>query len=475
MALNPNAYRLSEAAHQEIFEEQIKPELFGDISPSKLERPIAIILGGQPGAGKSIAFDVALKELDAVGGAVEIIGDDLRGYHPEYETLASEDDKTAAFYTDRDSGRWVEKAIEAAKSEQVNLVIEGTMRNLDVVAKTMSSLRDAGFEIEARAMAVSPLFSEQGILLRYEQQKAERGTGRMTTPEAHLAGLNGMLDTLEGIEREKLADKVTILRRSGEVLYQNELQNGNWVAPVGARSAVEQERARPFTLEESKQYAAGYERLMTMISAPDRQATDEEKNRAISLYQSAAELLSKSLVADTGDKELADVEGLEREQQATLETTGAVDQTYQQSLENYVSAKEEQAGRLEDKIESLIEQQQAKLQQTQSTRPGIISLPGAKKSWQTQQAQQQTRLNNLIERLEAVREIKDGMGLHSPRIEELASRKLRFEQPGLAADWDEHSANLRREKLLKQQEERKQEQTRSPRSQGVKLGLSRKI
>ncbi|BCM78163.1 hypothetical protein KAM329D_32200 [Aeromonas caviae] len=472
MALNPDEHRLSETEHQAIFEKRIKPTLFLDVLPSSSERPIAIIFGGQPGAGKSSALATAKSELESKGGAIEIIGDDLRPYHPEYAVLASKDDKTAAFYTDRDSGRWVEKAIEAAKSEQVNLVIEGTMRNLDVVAKTMSSLREAGFEIDARAMAVSPLFSEQGILLRYEQQKAERGTGRMTTPEAHLAGLNGMLDTLEGIEREKLADKVTILRRSGEVIYKNELQNGNWIDSMGARAAVEQERARPFTVEESKQYAAGYERLMTMISAPGRQATDEEKNKALSLYQSAAELLSKSLVADTGDKELADVEGLEREQQATVETTEAVDQTYQQSLENYVSAKEEQAGRLEDKIESLIEQQQAKLQQTQSTRPGIISLPGAKKSWQAQQAQQQARLNNLIDRLEAVREIKDGMGLHSPRIEELASRKLRFEQPGLAADWDEHSANLRREKLLKQQEERKQEQTRS---QGVKLGLSRKI
>lgn len=472
MALNPDAHRLSEAEHQTIFEQEIKPELFSNVSPSLSDRPIAVIFGGQPGAGKSRALDAALKELQTKGGAVEIIGDDLRVYHPEYSVLASKDDKTAAFYTDRDSGRWVEKAIEAAKSERVNLVIEGTMRNLDVVAKTMNSLREAGFEIDARAMAVSPLFSEQGILLRYEQQKAERGTGRMTTPEAHLAGLNGMLDTLEGIEREKLADKVTILRRSGEVLYQNELQNGNWKTPAGARSAVEQERARPFTLEESKQYVAGYERLMSMVSAPERQATDEEKNRAHSLYQSASDMLAKNQWLDSGDRELADAGGLEREQQAMLETTEAVDQTYQQSLENYVMAKEEQAGRLEDKIESLIEQQQAKLQQTQSTRPGIISLPGAKKSWQAQQAQQQARLNNLIDRLEAVREIKDGMGLHSPRIEELASRKLRFEQPGLAADWDEHSANLRREKLLKQQEERKQEQTRT---QGVKLGLSRKI
>lgn len=185
MASNPDRYRLSEADHQAIFEQDIKPDLFAGAKPSN--QPVAVIFGGQPGAGKSAAVDSAMRELEPRGGAVQIIGDDLRGYHPHYARLMERDDKTAAFYTDRDTGQWVEKAIAEAKAQRVNIVIEGTMRDGNKVAATMESLRGAGYEIDARALAVNPRLSEQGILQRYENQKADRGTGRMTTPEAHRA------------------------------------------------------------------------------------------------------------------------------------------------------------------------------------------------------------------------------------------------------------------------------------------------
>ncbi|MBR4876115.1 MAG: zeta toxin family protein, partial [Rhodocyclaceae bacterium] len=54
MAMNPDQFRLDEAEHQTIFEQRIKPDLFADVKPSTL--PVAIIFGGQPGAGKSAAI-----------------------------------------------------------------------------------------------------------------------------------------------------------------------------------------------------------------------------------------------------------------------------------------------------------------------------------------------------------------------------------------------------------------------------------
>jgi len=274
MALNPEQYQLSEDEHQAIFEKEIKPDLFADTKSS--DRPVAVILGGQPGAGKSASVDNAMIELQSKGGAVKIEGDALRDYHPAYSDLMLEDDKIAAFYTDRDAGRWVEKAIAYAKVQRVNLVIEGTMRNPDVVASTMKSLREAGYEIDARALAVHWQLSEQGIIQRYEHQKADRGVGRMTTPEAHKAAYDGMLNTLERIEREKLADRVTIYRRGNEAIYTNTLENGRWEREPQARTAVETERERPMTLLERKEYASGFDKIANMLSRPERQASTKE-------------------------------------------------------------------------------------------------------------------------------------------------------------------------------------------------------
>lgn len=286
-------YQLSEDEHQAIFERRIKPQLFANVTP--VDRPVAIIFGGQPGAGKSAAVAAAMNELASRGWAVEINGDDLRDRHPKYAQLMREDDKTAAFYTDRDSGKWVEKSIAHAKTLGVNLVIEGTMRNPEVVAQTMTDLKAAGYAIEARAMAVNPLLSQQGIIQRYEAQKSDRGVGRMTTDAAHQAGLDGMLNTLERIERDRLADRVLAYRRGAVPIYENQLVDGQWKQPAGARQAVEAERARPLSEREAAAYAAGYDKLAQAVRAPERRAApddieriDRMRERAGWLHQAAA-------------------------------------------------------------------------------------------------------------------------------------------------------------------------------------------
>lgn len=85
-----------------------------------------------------------------------------------------------------DSGQWVEKAMAYAKEQRFNVIIEGTMRDHDVVAATMNEFRAAGYEIDARVLAVSFQLSGQGIYQRYEHQKADRGLGCSAT--ARMAG-----------------------------------------------------------------------------------------------------------------------------------------------------------------------------------------------------------------------------------------------------------------------------------------------
>lgn len=56
--------------------------------------------------------------------------------------------------------------------------------------------------------------------------------------------------------------------------------------------------------------------------------------------------------------------------------------------------------------------------------------------WQSQKIKQQARLHTLQSRLSNVVKIKDRMGLHSPHIEELATRKMRTENPKLTSNMD---------------------------------------
>ncbi|HTJ59460.1 MAG TPA: zeta toxin family protein [Devosiaceae bacterium] len=274
MALDPAACRLSEDDHQRIFDTRIRPRLFAGVAP--FPAPVAVFFGGQPGSGKSAALDWAAGELAGRGGAVQIIGDDLREYHPANARLMREDDKIAAFYTGPDSGRWVEKAMAYAREQRFNVIIEGTMRDSNVVAATMKGFREAGYEIDARVLAVSFKLSEQGIYQRYEHQKATRDQGRMTTPEAHQAAYDGLPATVGRIEVEKLADRLTVYRRAGVPIYENELRDGERLRLPLASALIQAERARPMTVEEADAYREGYRVLAAMIRSPTRRATPEE-------------------------------------------------------------------------------------------------------------------------------------------------------------------------------------------------------
>lgn len=176
---------------------------------------------------------------------------------------------------------------------------------------------------------------------------------------------------------------------------------------------------------------------------------------------------------ETGADLLASAQAAEVEQQAALEAA-PIEQSYAEAIALYVQAKHDQVERIEDRLEQLIDRQQARLQQTQANMPGRLTLPSTRRAWQNQQVQQQARLQTLHVRLEAVREIKEGMGLHSPKIEELATRKMRAENPELAADWDAMRQAARRHELLmrKQEQERKQTQALERPGRAQTLGLS---
>ncbi len=174
---------------------------------------------------------------------------------------------------------------------------------------------------------------------------------------------------------------------------------------------------------------------------------------------------------ETGAELLRAAQEAEVEQQAILDTASQ-EHPYRQILALYVQAKLDQVVHIEDRLENLIYRQQARLQQIQASAPGRLSLPGSRRAWQNRQSQQQTRLQTLHTRLEAVREIKEGMGLHAPKIEELAALKMRAENPELASDWDAMREAGRRHQLQLREQEGRQSQALKRTGRSQNLGLT---
>ena len=162
-------------------------------------------------------------------------------------------------------------------------------------------------------------------------------------------------------------------------------------------------------------------------------------------------------------------------EQAALAENSPLASDYSAALAVQLEAKHDQAGRIEDRLETLIASQTLRIQQTEDHKPGRLSLPSAKANWQQQVLRQQATLNRLLERLEEVREIRDGMGVHGPKLEELATRKLRAKEPELVADWDDMQEAQRAHQALqrKKDQERRRQQGQERGGQSLGLTLSR--
>lgn len=203
--------------------------------------------------------------------------------------------------------------------------------------------------------------------------------------------------------------------------------------------------------------------------APDHRADALLSGRslddlALSLSLSASEIAKGA--ERTGNAVLETAVETERQQDALLDTSSMEDR-YSSTLAAYVQAKHDQVERLESRLESLLERQQAQLAQLQGSPPRLLALPSTRAAWRQAQEAQKSTILSLQNRLEAVREIKDAMGLHAPRVEEMAHRKMRSQHRELAQAWDAYQVELRRQ----QTEQRTSQTNQQASSRG--LGLRR--
>ncbi len=176
----PEDFKLSPQEHAAQFE-RIRSDAFLGLTPET--QPRAIFTGGQPGSGKAMIAAQAMKELGH--NAVRVDADELRPYHKDYLRLQREGVKNASDLVHADAGQWAVSLTNAAMEQKFNLVIDGTMRDPNAITAVANRLRQSGYQVEGRVMAVNELVSTMHVHKRYEAQMMSQGVGRFSTKDQH--------------------------------------------------------------------------------------------------------------------------------------------------------------------------------------------------------------------------------------------------------------------------------------------------
>ena len=206
--------------------------------------PKAIILGGQPGAGKSsLITQLCVRQNKNV---VEISGDDFRKEHPRFDHLYAQYGDDYVNYTQKFSSQVTERLIDELSREKYNLIIEGTLRTSAVPIRTAELLKSRGYHVELAVMAVPPILSYVGTIERYERMKEIGTTPRMTTKMQHDNTVNAIVESIEKVYKSGVFDDISLQNRKSECLYRM-----TDTPDIHPSTVLQHEHSRNITAEES--------------------------------------------------------------------------------------------------------------------------------------------------------------------------------------------------------------------------------
>ena len=182
-----------------------------------VEKPIAITLGGQPGAGKSNLYDIARKRFS--NNIVELDCDAFRIFHPYYHQIKKIFDKDDAIKTNPFVFRAVDSLIDELSDEKYNLIIESSLNSPNSALDNGKNLNPKGYKVELQIMATPKQVSWQGTIDRYNKELKNGGNPRAISKEFHDKVVKNICKSLAIVKKSGLMSNILIYDRNKNCLY----------------------------------------------------------------------------------------------------------------------------------------------------------------------------------------------------------------------------------------------------------------
>lgn len=254
----------SDAWLDQVFVESACDDIFEGHHPA-LGVPMLVFLGGQPAAGKTQAQNAILDE-HITDDLVEVTGDDLREYHPDYLRLARDEPLRMPSATAPISGGLVSRALDHALEHRYSVLLEGTFRDPRMVATTATRFADAGYRVEVVAVATPAAVSR----LSTEMRSLSGGypkVGRWTPPAAHETALKHSPEVVAALERLPQVLRVQVFSREHLLHTNTRGVTGQWEQPATAAQVFQAEQHRRLDDSEAARWLADYAEVFRKATA----------------------------------------------------------------------------------------------------------------------------------------------------------------------------------------------------------------
>lgn len=250
-ALVERGYDIDEVYNLSFFTEEQAQEI-SDVILERLTRnctrvnnPICVYFGGQPGSGKSVA-SMKLKSTFNTDGIVEIGIDNYRTYHPNYLEMEKTikkywEDKTPtensspgndiADFTHNFAGRvtdiLIEKASKSINGAKYNMVMEWGMRTPEGPLASMKDLKEKGYVNLVNFIAVHKDISLEACRIRADIMNTQKHIVRRVPKSFHdlaVSTLPDSCDTIyqQGVVNGNIVDELVVTTRDNRIIWNKD-------------------------------------------------------------------------------------------------------------------------------------------------------------------------------------------------------------------------------------------------------------
>lgn len=262
-------WSLDEVRIAELLEQTVLPVVFAgtEASPS----PELVLVVGQPGAGRTRVLGM----LSAETSSLHVVsGDGLRAFHPRYLDAQQSDELEAHQALADASSRWFAGCLRFARANKRSLVAEGSLANSATVVSTATRFADEGYRTRVVVVATSRAESALATVSTFLANRRDGSRAPFQSMERHHRGLEGTRALVESLEHDATVDRLTILDRSGQVVF--DAHRGEASGFSSATAALTRAQNQPLSTLQSAQWMGELRRIAENVAAtrPDQAVAD---------------------------------------------------------------------------------------------------------------------------------------------------------------------------------------------------------
>lgn len=201
-----------------VFRTRVWP-LVAKHKPAQEQRPLAFLIGGQPGSGKTrMAATILMRRHDLIHGDA----DSLLGFHPHYMELQERYGLYSIYITRPFADYMSDCVFRQAVAERRNLLTESNLTDMKETLALISQLHEEGYRIIVILRACPRLESWTNLQQLYQQQLIKApALARIITPEYHDEACDAYVETALAVRNQHLFDRL-IIRSDRGLLYDSD-------------------------------------------------------------------------------------------------------------------------------------------------------------------------------------------------------------------------------------------------------------